>query len=405
MSPDPKTLLEKLTQDQQLAEFPPAAQAEAKRLAAEEEASPEQVAALPEALALAVLEGHVRRKQAALPAALASSAHKPLAKAAKKALYRLKSQGVEVPEVASEERAAPGAPAATPTDSSEAFPCLLSPFTGEGEQALLVAEPLRGGGLEIFRFLLKDDTGLAELDRGAASRSAFRKDLREIRQGRAGYLEVPLARARQELADAAGRNVRTHTPFPPGADEALRHLGVTPSATETAWEPPEPEDARWAQRGDQLHREPEVLPWLPPENQLRLLGARLTEVAESPLQLSEQQKREQLAQKVKATARAFFTPEISRIYALRLRTMAELFDATRRPDAAHIARAEARRLYHGVAEPSRFAEAMFEKVLRLTQEMAAGGQLPVPGEVPTQAAGRRPEEPAQRPSGLILPGR
>ncbi|HME90712.1 MAG TPA: hypothetical protein VKE49_04760, partial [Myxococcaceae bacterium] len=72
---------------------------------------------------------------------------------------------------------------------------------------------------------------------------------------------------------------------------------------------------------------------------------------------------------------------------------------------AQLARAEARRLFHGPTEPfSRFGEFLFEKVLWLSQRARAGEmpQTPGPGET---TAPQQPQASGERrsPGGLILP--
>ncbi|HME91385.1 MAG TPA: hypothetical protein VKE49_08165, partial [Myxococcaceae bacterium] len=57
-------------------------------------ASPSELESLPEELAAAVLESAVRSRDARLPEALSGSNRKLLSKAAKKALYQLRSLGV-----------------------------------------------------------------------------------------------------------------------------------------------------------------------------------------------------------------------------------------------------------------------------------------------------------------------
>jgi hypothetical protein len=82
--------------------------------------------------------------------------------------------------------------------------------------------------------------------------------------------------------------------------------------------------------------------------------------------------------------------------------MADFFERTSRASAAQVARAEARRLFHGPEEPfSRFAEFLFEKVLASALvQAAAQGQAPGP----TPPAAPAPSTAERRsPGGLIIP--
>ncbi len=359
-------------------------------------ANPPDVESLPEPLAVAVLDASVRARDPRLAEALSSSARKPVAKAAKKSLYQLRSLGLPVPE-RSEPPAAP--PIAAPV---EELPSLLSSVSGEGEQALLIPRALRGGGVELLQIIISDEKGVTEVIASDVGRSAYRKQLREIKAGRAApAVEIPREQAKRIFSAAAALNVASGNPYPAGTEEALRHLSVAPQPEEAAIPPPEAEDERLAIQGSQLHTEPEIQPWLPPEPQIRLLAAKMDQVTHSPLELSEAQRSQQILNLFHTAAREFFTPAMLKLYAGRLWRMASFFEGTKRDRQAQIARAEARRMFHGTVEPfSRFGEFLFEKVLWLSQRGRAG-------EAPKNAAEPPPEPAAptehRSPGGLILP--
>ncbi len=358
---------------------------------------------LPEPLALAVLEGAVRARSHALPTALLESGNKALAKAAKRALYQLRSLGVSVPEK-SAPASPPSAPAAAPPEELIA---MLSPVTGGGERAVLVPRAVRGGGLEIFQVVISDERGILQLGGTKVSRSTYRRQLAELRGG--GVMELPARDAVALLCEAAALNVASRTSFPEGAEEPLRLLGVSPSAgTPLTLPPPGPDDVGLTREGHYLHNEPEVLGWLPPEDELKHVARKMDEVIHSPLQLSDAQRNEQVLAVFHSAARAFFTEPMRHLYARRLWAMAEYFERTGRERPAQLARAEARRLFHGALEPySRFAEFLFEKVLLLSQraQQQGGEGLPAPGTGAPLAGPVAPQPPAERrsPGGLILP--
>jgi hypothetical protein len=250
----------------------------------------------------------------------------------------------------------------------------------------------------VHELVLSDELGIVGHLEAETSRSAWRRSLREAR----GKLvrEIPLEEARGLLAEALRCNRATHSPLPKGAEDMLRRLGVEPAAAPPPPLPgPEEGDATLALEAARLHEEPELRGWLPPEAELKVLAARVQEVRTSPLALSEQQRDEQLLEKVRAMAVAFFTPERSRLYARRLWHLADVFAETGRGPTASLARAEARRLFH---QPpglfSRFAEALYGKLL------PPSGRPPAP-DVPSPAAPAAPSAPPERRSkgGLILP--
>jgi len=360
-------------------------------------ANPPDVESLPEPLAVAVLDASVRARDPRLAEALSSSTRKPVAKAAKKSLYQLRSLGLAVPE-----RFEPG-PASPPLAAApEELPSLLSSVSGEGEQAVIVPRPLRGGGMEVVHIVHSDEKGITEVIVSDIGRSAYRKHLREIRADRgAPALEIQRDEAKRILSGAAALNVASGNPYPDGAEGALRHLGVTPQPEEPAIPAPEAEDERLVLEGSQLHAEPEMQPWLPPEPQMRLLAARMDQVTHSPLELSEAQRSQQILGVFHTAAREFFTPPMQKLYAGRLWRMASFFERTKRDRQAQIARAEARRLFHGAVEPfSRFAEFLFEKVLWLSQR-GRTGEAPESAAEPPDAPETSTEH--RSPGGLILP--
>jgi hypothetical protein len=347
----------------------------------------------PEKLA-EVIAAEVKAKRAELVEALAQSKNKAVARAAKKALYQLKSTGVAVTQPAPV-AAAPAAPAHD-GEHAEELPSLMSSILGTGERALFFVKPVRGGGLDMYQAIVHDEQGIQQLDHGETNRANYRKHLKEVRADAHAVIEVSLARVVEELGIAWAANGRSKHPLTPEAESQLRRLGVTQLEQWPALPAPEPADAGLTVRAGSLHDEVELVPWLPSAKDIAVLSQRLDEVDTSVLQLSELQKREQRIQKVQHTA-AEVSAESRRVYAYRLWRMAEVFELTKRPEQGRIARAEARLLFHDVKAPSRFIERMFEKVLMLAEQARAR-------QAGAKAEGGPPPPPEKRSSGgLIMP--
>ncbi|MGE6759194.1 hypothetical protein ACQKGO_14325 [Corallococcus interemptor] len=397
-STEPRPLLDALRAGTPLPSFPEAAVARARSLV--EDVGAATVAAvegLPEPLAGAVLEAAVLAGQVALPEALSASSVKPLAKAAKKALYRLRSRGVTPAEAHREATPAP-APAAP-----ESLPTLVTVMSSTGQYGLLLTRGVRGG-VELLQVIVSDEQGVLELTRTEPSRGDVRRMLKHGLKNGFG-MEVSREEGARLLAEAAALNLRTRTPFPPDLEAALRHHGVQPVHEPEPLPAPEPDDVRHALEGDQLHATPEIAEWMPPEAQVRALMEQVQALAQSPLALSGPQRQEQVRQRVLEAAKAYFTPEVRQRYARRLWHMAAFFDATGRALQGSIARGEARRLFHGLDEPfSRFAETLFAKVVVLA---AAGAQARLEasreGTPGTEAPSATPSGERRSPGGLILP--
>jgi hypothetical protein len=360
---------------------------------------------LPADLALAVLEAAVAMKRPGPAESLGTSPDREVAKAARRALYRLRSAGVAVTEQA---RPPEAAPPAQPGSGAESLPGFASLPDGTGQRALLLAQPVRGG-VEVVEALVSDELGLLSLSRAEMARGAWRKLARRPEMGR--LLPLSFEEGRALLAEAVRSNLAARTPFPPDSDVALRHLGVE-AATEELSPLPSPEDgdAALAVESGALHREPELAAWLPPESELKRLALRVDEVRTSPLALRPEQQAEALRERIRGQAEEFFDPPRRRLYARRLWTVAPALERRGAEHAAQVARATARRMFHGAPGlfPP-FAEQLFGKVLALMARPPAGREAAAPGAGHTEEGtrpGPSPDAPPgerRSPGGLILP--
>ncbi|HEX8440701.1 hypothetical protein [Archangium sp.] len=408
---DPRHLLDALRSGTPLPDFAPDALERARALVGEPSTAPAAaLEALPEPLALAVLEGSVLAGSPALAEALAGSSHKALVKAAKKALYRLRSRGVEVAEPA---RPSTPEPARSVVATPETLPAVLTSIDGTGERVLEIARPLRGGGVEAIQLLLSDEHGVERIQVVETSRGEYRRVVKQATSpGPDAAVELPHAEALERLAAAVGLNLRTHTAFPPGLDAVLRHLGVQARSDPPSLPAPEPDDARLANEAHKLHDEPEMRGWLPPMSELEALAFKVDELEASPLALTPAQRNEEIIQAAHAQAHAFFAPEaVRRLYASRLWEMGLHFERLGKEHPAQVARAEARRLWHGPTEPpSRFVERLYEKALLVTMAERVApstrdqAHARARARAEQQARATEPESLERRsPGGIILP--
>ncbi len=325
-----------------------------------------QIEAMSAADAQVALDAWVAARRTELPQALAASKSKPHAKLAKQALYRLRSNGLEV--------AAPApvidVPAPLPRAPAEEFPAVLSGILGTGERALFFARPVRGGGLEVFQGVMSDEQGLIQLEGGTSKRGVYRARMKELENDPTmKVLLVPWSRMQLELGRAIVQNDRARNPISNEVMDIIRHLGLEPDRSTVTIEAPKPGDEALCARAASLYREKELFSWLPSEPIMLALGEQITALEKSPLALTDAQKFEQFTAKANAAALEYLTTERRRIYSRRLHATAELFAFTRRPEQAALAEAEARALEHGTAR-SLFFEAMFARVLE--QRLKAG---------------------------------
>jgi len=360
---------------------------------------------LPTDLALAVLEAAVAKRRPSAAETLSASSDREVAKAARRAVYRLRSAGVAV----SERSRVPDVPAPTPPPAAtESLPAFASLPDGTGQRALLLAQPARGG-VEVIEALVSDELGLLSLSRAEMGRNAWRKLARSPEMER--LLPLSFQEGRLLVSEAVRCNLVTRTPFPPDSDVALRHLGIE-AATEELPQlpPPEEGDATLAVESGALHHEPELAAWLPPEAELKRLALRVDEVRTSPLALSPEQQAEALRERVRSQAEEFFDASRRRLYARRLWAVAPALARRGAEHAAQVARATARRMFHnapGLFPP--FAEHLFSKVLALmARPSGARGASPASPprgaeEAGTSPASNAPAGERRSPGGLILP--
>jgi hypothetical protein len=295
---------------------------------------------------------------------------RPVAKAAKRALYLLKLRGVEVgegPLTLVQPLGIEASPQREPRpEPSEQEPCMLTPIDGFGDRALWI--PLkRKVGYYVSQSLLSDITGVQVCDGTEMSRRQLHQFFEGLKDGAGPVpIEVPLDRALALLAEAV-----TLGPLAPGARAATRlisdagppreDLAAAASAPAKAG----PDEAALLVEGPELFGEPELRSYVPPEEALRSLGARLDEIAVSPLLVDERQRTDQRRHAVDRLVEATFTPEARGRYARRLFELADYFTATHRPVPAGRAAATARHLA-GTAPilSNPFARALFARLIR-----------------------------------------
>jgi hypothetical protein len=364
--------------------------------------------ALPAQLALAVVEAGVALRRPAPVELLSASPDREVAKAARRALYRLRSAGIAVTERPRRSESLPADSPAAPARVTESLPGFASLPDGTGQRALLLAQPIRGG-VEVVEALVSDELGLLSLSRAEMSRGAWRKLGRRPEMER--LLPLSAEEGRALLAEAVRCNLATRTPFPTDGDVALRHLGIEAGPEELPPLPePEDGDAALAVESGALHREPELAAWLPPEAELKRLALRVDEVRTSPLALSPEQQAEALRERIRSQAEEFFDAPRRRLYARRLWTVATALERRGAAHPARVARATARRMFHGAAGlfPP-FAEQLFGKVLALMARPPGARGAAQPTAATREGgsgAGQDPESPPgerRSPGGLILP--
>ena len=351
-------------------------------------AKPEEVVSLPAPLALALARAALASSRVDLLSALALHAGRDVAKEAKRCLHVLRTRGVEVPEAP---RPPPLVPAPPPPEP--ALPALASALDGHGERAVWLPRTLPGRGIEVGQAVLSDERGLVSLRVGLVGRKewrAFAKDILE-RGAEVGVSEAPRERVHAWIAEARAANERTGQHVPEGADLWLHQLGpATPLSAPGALVPPmtdaEEREALAASGG--LHELKVFSSWLPAEDFLRKVAARLDEVQVSPLYLDERQRAAQLDRVLADAVEEYLDPARRERLSSRLFALADHLRERGEAASARAAVAAARAVAAGLPGPSiPFARRLVEKAF------ARSG--PSPGA-------RGPKE-EQAPSLIVTP--
>jgi hypothetical protein len=321
--------------------------------------SVEDILRLDEKAFVLALRPLIESKNAQALQKLSECESKMHSKLAKKALYQLKSSGVDLPQAA---------PVISSVGSVEEkaneFEAVLSSVLGTGERAIFFAVPVRGGpGLEVFQGIISDEHGLTQLDVLKSNRGLYRQRMRELDNEKdLRVLKVSFARMALELRRALKLNHDSATNLPAGALESLRKIGVVEPAEPIGIDALQSTDAEVAQSASALHIEKEIEQWLPSQNQLQHLATLTEMVTSGPLKLAKDAQKEKIIAECNKLSDSTFNERTRKLYARRLYLMAEVFEATARPSQSALARACARHLFHTL-ETSAFAREMFVKII------------------------------------------
>jgi hypothetical protein len=131
----------------------------------------------------------------------ASCGNKPVLKAIKKSLYRLKQKGISLEDTEEKERRVP-AIRPRPTGNPEGF---VSGIDYQGNRLVILAIPRIPRGLHTLQALVSDTEGLVDFHRDEVTKKAFHAFLGNLRERvRLPIVEIPPAYGRFLLEEAHG---------------------------------------------------------------------------------------------------------------------------------------------------------------------------------------------------------
>ncbi len=307
-------------------------------------ADPKGAEGSPPEVAAAAIERAIERRLPGPLWILAGHASRPIAKSARRALFLLRVQGVDVGERTRDAR-----PAGQPAPPEAEEPCWSS-MDGSGLRILLIAVKLPVG-YELGLFSLSDEAGVMQGGRAEASRRQLRARLEQLAAGLAAgdseLVELPRPRALALLAAAAEIG---GVPEPLAtAREMLARLGPADpalAAPPSASAPPLPaeEEAESLSASGELLDGPLGRTMALPDALLKDLAFRIQEVQASQVLLDDGQRRRQIGHLLDRAIEGFFTPALRRIFAGRLFEMSEHWTRKGQARPAALAAAAARQL-------------------------------------------------------------
>jgi hypothetical protein len=299
----------------------------------------EDVALLPSGLTdadrAALIDMLIDRGDAARLDRLGASPDKALAKAARRALHQLRTQGVAAPSGARVFRVV--GPYAEPPPPSYA-----SVVDGRGERVVWFVE---GGesGPTVFEVELSETAGVMSLTAVDVSRKAWREQVARMKKNdRALVGEVSGTHARAVIARAYRAMLAAGRSPPEAYARAHRRLQVDDEALDA------PHPARALPAGPPvtdadlaaLFQRPELQLMVPPQETFAALDAAIGAVVESKLIVDSAERHAQIEAAVYRVADETLTPELRERLAERLLELA-LVVASRSPDEAGLAAARA----------------------------------------------------------------
>ena len=309
-------------------------------------------------------------------------------KALKKTLHRLKTRGVAfADDLLPKEEVSFGAP------RPGAATVFVSPIFGVGESYVILEAPpeILGGNFLVAR--VSDREGFKECVLLSLKRQQQAEVWDRFReQGLDQWFSPPPAYAVRLLEEAYTRKSIAG----PGAaqyralrEKIFRHWGRPEAAPDLEQELPVPspkEMPRLLEHCRELARDPVFVAWLPGPEETAPWLVKLKEVEESPLVLSDQQKRIRTDGVLDEATRALYPLETRADWGRRLLTMAYYLHLSGQEDDSQAARAAAIDLaapeLSALAGENAFLKSLVHYAVRLAREMQA------------------PREPAT-PSGLI----
>lgn len=329
---------------------------------------------------------------------LGEASNKAAQKTIKKALHRLKAQGVHVAEMA------PGTNAVFGASGHRLEKCLASHIDAAGNRVLWMIRTKSFGGYHVAYLILNYGQGI----RNAMGLSVTKRELPELIEkasGQSPLIELEPAYCQYQVALAHQMNLATGTPVPDEFFSLRDVIGETDVAFDkaivyTALPDHEVEQIDvYESFVDDLLNVPEFVGWRLPDAMLQSYGDQLRDLEQSQIVVSNMAQRERISAIYEEATEEALSGEARRIMRLRLEEMAYYLLQTERRREALWAVAAAKSLETENPERlrrNRFVGALLERSLESVKQRPSRNII-LPYTAPAAAApSREPQGEARR---------
>ncbi len=328
----------------------------------------------------ALADIHLTGSALLLQEILGETTDKGLQKTIKKALHRLKVQGVAFAEVQPKRHTVVGAVA------HRLEKCLASFIDGAGERMLLLIRTKPMGGYNLAYLVINYGMGI----RYALGLQASKRELPEILekvQGPAPLIELEPSYCQYQIALAHQMNLETNTPVPEEYFALRDIIGESNTTFEraiiySALSEADLEAAKtYDTYADELLKLPEFAGWMLPESIIQKYGDALREIEQSQIVVSPALQQERMSEIRTRAMEEVLGERSRRLMRMRLEEMAYYLLRTDRHREALWAVAAAQSLEDDNPHRLRrnpFAGALLERSLDLAKERPSSGRIILP---------------------------
>jgi hypothetical protein len=312
---------------------------------------------------------------ASLLTLIAATTHvKDVQKAARRALYRLKTMGVDTDSV----RVGEPRKSVLEVPKLPIVIALASQIDFAGNRALYLARRRPFSGLVFVSLIINDQHGVLDCNAFPVTKKELSRLIADIQaDDRLTHVELPPTYAQQLVEESYRRNLSTGTPVPQDFQGLHDLIGMPDAPWERGpiYQLTDPEEIRghpsWLSLAGQLLDVREFQGWHVPPEAVQKYREGVRQTDESLIIVSPALQQERVEEVFKRALREAFDPDTCARYRARLEEMAYMLWQTKRPDEAKRALASALALQGEKVDPAghAFLRALFTRSVETAEAL------------------------------------